>query len=452
VNVIVTISALYAQFAALGFANVTLKFFPFFRSRPQQHHGYLTLISAVSLGGFVLFGGLLLIFKRQVVDFFEGSPAVLDYLWYVIPLTLFALFYNVLFSYLRSLNNTVMSSLLKDFVQKVLISLCIGLFAFKLVDFPTFVVIYVGANVIITLLLLIYTWRIGELHFAPKVTMPGSLHFKPMLVYGLLAFLGNAGSFITGKVDTLILTRLTSDLGVVGVYATVFAIISAIEIPSRSMYKIASPQVAEYWASKNMRGLERLYKRTSLINTIIASILFIGIWVNVDNILSLMPPAYAAGKWVILILGIGKLFDLMTGLNGFILLTSDRYKWDFAFNITLVGLVIGLDYWLIPIYGIEGAAIGTMLALVLFNLSRVFFVLYFYKMHPFGWRIAVVLLIGGLALLPGLLLPQMPLLIDIFVRSSIVSIIFFSILYFLRISEDANRVGNRILRWVGMGR
>lgn len=450
VNLLIVIATLFAQLAALGFPNTTLKFFPFFRTANGQHHGYLAMFCLVTLAGFTLFAALTWLFRERIAVFFNASPMLMEYFWYVLPLGFFTLYYNVLMTYLRSHHNTVMPSFFKDFLLKVMVTLSIALYAFGLVDFPTFVLVYVLVNISVTFMLLAYTWRTGELKFS-RFRLPPSVTFKALLVYSLFALLGNSSQLLTGKVDAIILASLM-DEHYVGIYVTAFSFISAIEVPWRSMSKIASPQVAEYWSKNDMAQMQRLYKRVSLINTIVATALFVGLWSNLHNVFRLIPEDYAAGYSVILIVGIGKMVDLITGLNGIIILTSDKYRWDLIFNLLLVGLVIGLDYALIPKYGIDGAAFGTMIALVLFNLSRLFFVQLFYKMNPLDWKLLMVLIIGGIALIPGLLIPPMPLVIDIVVRSLIVSIIFFGAVYLLKISDDANRVGDRVLRWVGMKR
>jgi O-antigen/teichoic acid export membrane protein len=391
-----------------------------------------------------------LIFKEQMVPDSEKASLLIQYFWYLLPLTFFTVYYNVLMAYLRSLHLTVMPSFYKEFLVKILITLSISAYALGLVDFQTFVMLYVAVNISATFMIMAYAWRIGQLRFT-RFRIPTSLTFRILLVYGVFALLGNSSSMLTGKLDGIILWDLKGEYWV-GIYATVFTLISAIEIPTRSMYKIASPQVAEYWSKHDMPRLAHLYKRVSLINTILGTILFIGIWINLDNIFAFVPASYAEGRYVILIVGVGKLFDLVTGLNGIIILTSDKYRWDMLFNLLLVGLVIGLDYALIPEYGIEGAAIGTMIALIAFNVSRLSFVQYFYKMHPFSWRIVLVLLIGGIALLPGLFIPRMPVIVDLPVRSAVVSVIFFGGVYLLKVSDDVNRVGNRMLEWVGFGR
>ncbi|HEY9113717.1 MAG TPA: hypothetical protein VIN10_03400, partial [Bacteroidales bacterium] len=65
-RVLISYSTLLAQFAGLGFSAVTVKLFPFFHSEKKNHHGFLGLVSLVSLFGFLLAAGGYLIFKPVI--------------------------------------------------------------------------------------------------------------------------------------------------------------------------------------------------------------------------------------------------------------------------------------------------------------------------------------------------------------------------------------------------
>lgn len=57
-----------------------------------------------------------------------------------------------------------------------------------------------------------------------------------------------------------------------------------------------------------------------------------------------------------------------------ILITSKRYRYDFTFSILLVGLTVATNAALIPSLGMNGAAIATMITVVVYNLIRMAFV------------------------------------------------------------------------------
>ena len=76
-----------------------------------------------------------------------------------------------------------------------------------------------------------------------------------------------------------------------------------------------------------MRHIETIYKKSALNLFIIGSFLLLGIWANIDSIFSLLPKSdiYAQGKWVVLLIGLGRVADMMTGLNTEILVNSKTF-------------------------------------------------------------------------------------------------------------------------------
>ena len=88
-------------------------------------------------------------------------------------------------------------------------------------------------------------------------------------------------------------------------------------------------------------------------------------------------------KIIILIVGFGRLFDISFGANGNILIFSKYYKINSLFISLLVISAFCLNYYLIPKYGIEGAAYATVLSIVIFNVLKHLFVVSKFNLTPF---------------------------------------------------------------------
>jgi O-antigen/teichoic acid export membrane protein len=91
---------------------------------------------------------------------------------------------------------------------------------------------------------------------------------------------------------------------------------------------------------------------------------------------------------------LGRIIDMYFGLNGVIFSTSKKYKTDLIFTFFLIISVYVANLWLIPIYGIIGAAISTSGAYLVYNILRGGFIYYAYKLHPFKWVQLRLLLLG----------------------------------------------------------
>ncbi|MDZ7690389.1 MAG: polysaccharide biosynthesis C-terminal domain-containing protein [Balneolaceae bacterium] len=113
--------------------------------------------------------------------------------------------------------------------------------------------------------------------------------------------------------------------------------------------------------------------------------------------MDILPPEYHS-QWVIIIIGVAKLIDMATGVNGQIILHSKHYRFDLYTMIFLVILTVATNYLLIPIYGILGAAIATALSILVYNLIKCIFVWITFSMQPFHWSSLAVLAIAAICL------------------------------------------------------
>jgi len=68
---------------------------------------------------------------------------------------------------------------------------------------------------------------------------------------------------------------------------------------------------------------------------------------------------YVAGKWAVFYLGVGKLCVLLQGNSAAMLIFSKRYYLSLVINAVSIVVGVLLNQYLIPIMGIEGAALAT---------------------------------------------------------------------------------------------
>jgi len=214
-----------------------------------------------------------------------------------------------------------------------------------------------------------------------------------------------------------------------------------------SFYKLCKFYSAEYWKPNDMKTIRDIYEKSCLTLFIIGGLLFLLLWVNIDNVFHVIGPAYSSGKWVIFFIGLGNLIDMATGANSSIFGTSKYYKVQTVLLILLVLLLIITNLLLIPKFGITGAAIGGAASLTILNLLRYLFLLYKYNLQPYNIRFIYILLIGVVAYLAASSLPVISnFIIDIIARSKILAIVFCLPIYFFKISVDINQKADEIFR------
>lgn len=450
-NILVALATMYAQFSALGVNSAVVKFFPYFRTPDRRHNGLFFWSALGVSAGFVLFTVLFLLLRDPVTEYYaRKSPLLSQYCLLLIPLGLTTLFFNFFTSWLQALNRTVVSSFVYEVLLRLLITAEISLYALGAIDFRQFVAGYVLIYFVPTLILLLYTLGTGQVDWRPVFSPRVRRLVSVAGVYGLWQYLGGTSMYIVPVIDQSMLAGMQG-LAEGAVYTTMAYMVAAMLTPYRSIVKVATPVVTNLWKERDMDGLRRISRQASLAGLIVGCYLFLAIWVNLGNIFSLMPAAYASGRWVFLFLGLGRIVDMYSGLNGTVLVTSKKYRYDFLFSLLLVGLTVATNALLIPRYGMNGAALATMTTVLVYNVVRVVSVRRFFGIQPCAWRdLGVVGLTAALIGLSSLWPWTGGFFVDASLRTAVVSLLFGGAVYGSGISPEINGIIDRTLARIGI--
>lgn len=431
----------------LGISQLLIKYFPTYKNK-SYYSEFVSLVFILFIVASIIFSSLFFIFRSEITGYFSAkSELVNEYLIYIFGLALLLALHQVLVAFAQSLHNIVLPNFLKEVVLRALTLGNIVLFATKAINFHQFILILIGAYLFNFLVLLVFLLFKKALTLSFKFEYLKWTTVNKMLSYSLFTFLGASGILIIGKVDSIMVTGMLG-LESNGIYTTAFYIAVLIELPKRAVAQISMPIISKAFSTNNYEEIKIIYSKSSINNLIIGSFLFIGIWVNLDNIYSLIPNSevYSLGKWVVLIIGAGKLLDMMAGLNGEIIVMSKHYRVNVYLVVLLTVFTISANYILIPIYGLEGAAIGSSLALLFFNGSKFGFLYWKENIQPFSFQTIKVLAIAILSLLVGLYSPEISnVFVDILYRSVLVTVLFCGFILWLKPSEDIDGLVKALL-------
>ncbi|MGN6476705.1 MAG: hypothetical protein ACTHKV_05735, partial [Flavipsychrobacter sp.] len=138
-----------------------------------------------------------------------------------------------------------------------------------------------------------------------------------------------------------------------------------------------------------------------------------------------------------MIMMLGRIIDMATGLNNEVISISRYYKFNFRSAGLLTATVFGFNVLLIPKYGIYGAAWGTTLAFTAINIFKLLFLWFKMRLQPFTRGSWLCLIAVALAIAAGYLLPVIGGPIpDAIVRSILILAVYAAMLLWLKPSED----------------
>ncbi len=450
-RILVSYSSILAMFGSLGMSNVTVKMFPEFRNDKQNYHGFLGIALLVVLIGFVLSALVYICFKNVILSGAEEKTGLFaDYFFAVIPLTLFAVLFSLFDAYVRVLYNAVRGILYKEVVQRLFIIALIGLYFFKIIDFEQFVWLYIGANAVPSLLFLISLSLEKKLSLMPEWGFYTKRIRREMMSVGLFGVLASFSAVLVQSIDTIMIGKYVG-LAEAGIYTISFFFGSLILVPMRTMSKIGSVVVSDAWKQKDLRAISDVYTKSSLTLSIIGLLVFIGIWGNIDNVFYVIGEKFTGGKYVIFFIALANVTDVFMGLSNQIIVNSRYYRWLTYLLIAFSLAVIFTNYMLIPKYGIVGAAIATLLSKLFLTVLKYVFILWKFRMQPFSMKHLWILLTAFGSWYLSTLMPVMPhYIIDIALRSLLLSMLFLLPVYYLNISEELNTKADQIMVKVGL--
>jgi len=431
-----------------GIPSTTLKFFPFFREKEKKNNGFLFLLLTLPLVGYLIFLLLSYFFKEDIISYYSDESSLFgDYYNYIVILTLYMVYFTIFDVYLRSLYKTVIGNFLQNAVLRFLWMILIVLYYFKYLNFEQFMFYYINIYALLLLTVVLYTAYIEELSFFPQFKKFNKKIVKEMMVFALFIILGASSGMLSGTIDSLMIGALLPDgLKNVAFYSIAIYIGIMIMIPYRGIERVAVSIISEAFKNNDMIKIAKIYKQTSINLMLIGTLLFLGIWLNADNIFSLLPDEYRAAKHVLLFICIAKLFDVATGVNAFVIQFSKFFKLMLYFNLLLIILLIGTNYLLIPIYGIEGAALATLISIVIVNTIRLIIIKVKMGILPFSFKSIYIPIVGALTYAIVYFIPPFePFVLDIVVRSSVIVVLFVPFMYFLKVSEEFNGLIDKTL-------
>lgn len=383
VNLLVLVGTFFAQIANLGTGNTVLKFFHFFRNAERSNYGFLKLMLAVVSIGMVLTTAMVLLLRPWISEFFiERSEAFVHYYLWIIPIGIANVLFMVFETYLKGLFKNILPVFVNDVLQRLMQTGLLVLFAIDVINFEQFLIFNCLVYFFPVIILVFYLVKLGEIRsLGAKIDIPK--RFRKILVnYGLFSYLNSVGGIAVITLDTTMIASMVGLSGT-GVYSIILFLTSALMVPYKALNRISSIFIPVYWKERKMLEMSQLYKNVSGIGLVIGCVMFSLVWLNRNELFSLLKPEFMEGIWVFFFLMSGRLIDMYAGVNAIILMTSKKYKIDIFFTVILLFLVFGLNYILIPKYGIVGAAISTMFALSAYNILRLWFVWKAYRIHPF---------------------------------------------------------------------
>ncbi|HEB74534.1 MAG TPA: flippase [Candidatus Desulfofervidus auxilii] len=244
-----------------------------------------------------------------------------------------------------------------------------------------------------------FLWRIF-----PEAILNSQATYRAaqLLRFSFPMFLIGISYFLLSYTDRIMLGYF-GQANDVGVYNAATILSMNIVIFIAAIISIFSPILADLHNKRKYNEIKSLYKVTTRWIIITSSPLFLILALFPDTIMSIFGVEYQIGSRVLIILAFAYFVGAATGPGGVILQMSGKQDIDLVNGTFLVIVNIALNIWLIPVYGVIGAALATCITLTLIHVARFIEVYKIFKMIPYDFHILKPLVAGIIAAVPGVL-------------------------------------------------
>ena len=206
-----------------------------------------------------------------------------------------------------------------------------------------------------------------------------------------------------GYVDILLMGVIGTMMASVGVYSAATRVQSSGNMLLAPIANIAKPLISDLNHQSETARLKRLYQTLTRWSLSFMLPLVATIILYPKPILSIFGDEFVIGVPVLILVGLGMLINAATRIcHSMISMTGHS---TMTFITTLLSLILNVifDILLIPQWGMVGAAVSTVLAIVIVGLVRLLQIYFLVGLWPYNRTIAKPLIATLIALLAGLL-------------------------------------------------
>ena len=190
----------------------------------------------------------------------------------------------------------------------------------------------------------------------------GIRHLQSLFAYGFWIFLISTGSIAFSYADTIFIGYFMTN-GDVGVYRTAFQFTTAAAFISAAIAPTLTPKISNWSANNQWEKIAPPVSRGITFALILAVPVFTGGLLLADKLLYYFYGAdFAAGAVACTILLLVQVISVFITLLGVALTASDHARQSFYATASAALINILLNCILIPILGINGAALATLIS------------------------------------------------------------------------------------------
>jgi O-antigen/teichoic acid export membrane protein len=365
---VISISSLLSEFADLGTGQGLIYFGPKIEVEKgeEQSLPLFWFVLRFVMGMSVVLGLVLFVAAPWITQS-AGKPELTGLLQIMAATFPLSLFWPVVYKYCVARFQIVPGIIYGDFIRPISRVVFLGLLILVGARFTALALteFLVGLTMLLTGIWLVkHLWGkhlvVGKLDRAQKLeVLHYSLPFLPL-------------NMSRGERVLTIILGFFLPADAIGIFTVALKTAAVSQVILTGLNFVFRPMVTKLYAKKDFTALKQVYKaitRWIFLMTLPLTLFFIG---YPNAILGIFGKTFTAGSSVLVIIAIGYLFEYGTSATQVIINMTGK-SWLSLFNqICSFVIITVMAAFLVPLYGINGAAVAVALGIIVINLLRLY--------------------------------------------------------------------------------
>lgn len=422
---------------ALGMQHTIIKFFSSYKTKLEQD-SFLTATLLLPLLVIIPLGIVGTYFYESIANWLSSENILIKkYTFLIFIIAVFMGYFEVFYAWTKVQFKSVFGNFIKEIFARVCVTILLFSVYFNWLTNQQFIYAIVVVYGVRTLIMLVFALIVYKPSFHFK--LPTNL--REIISFSIYILVAGSAAGILLEIDKFMIPQMEK-IAEVAYYAVGIYIASVIAIPTRAMQQITSPIIAKGMNENRMDEISNLYKQSSINLLVVGGLFFLLINLNINELYQLIDkPQFTKGIWVVLIISFAKLMELALGTGNAILVNSKFYKLFFYISLAMALSVILLNHWLITIMGINGAALATLIVVVVYGIIKIMFIKTKLDLQPFTIKtikliLIIIILYIGFSYLNFNFNP----LLAIILKSIVISLLYLIVIKKLKISNDISEL------------
>lgn len=442
-KVVYEVAFLLSTLALMGSGSTGMRFFPYFKDEKTGNHGFLFYYLLFPTVGVVLMTALYLGLRGPIESYFgEKSPLFNEHFYYVLPMMVVLAFWVWFENYANINMRIAVPKAVREVGMRLMMLGIYLAYGFGLISVTGLIVGFILCYGVCMLISGAYSLHIGDRTLRHDWSFITPELKSKVLKYAGFLMLATISGNVIQQMDVFMLSGVKG-LYSAGIYTIVIYMAEIVNMPSRNITPISTPLAAEAMKEGNTARAQQLYRQVSIHQMLASTVLLMIVWINLDNIFAIIPNGekFAEGRWAVLFLGLSKVVYGTLNFGNTLISFSKYYYWTLFIAIILAAISIGSNLYFIPLYGLSGAALASLLTVLVSYAYQQYIVQVKIKTNPFSFKHVWILVILCILFAVNWIIPSLLSVspwLDGLVRTVIVMGVAIVLVYAMKISEQIN--------------